>query len=444
MSRKRKKRQDGYLNAFTGAGIRGRDPFAVTRFANTFRDWTTDTKEADELFTSNGLAQRIVTVPAEEALRAGWKVCSHEMDEELAEKLDSLQEDLGVKGAMSLALSWDRLFGGAVVLLMADDGGTLQEPLNEDSLKSIERLEVFSPQDVSYTGNYLYDDPLEANFGKPQFYSITSKWGNNFLVHESRLLMFYGAPITNERRRSRNGWGGTVIEQIRDELLRLGSSFDAARVAIERLSQSVLKFHGLASKMMSDAGENEVMSRLHVIDMGRHLLNTIAIDTGEEYTQHNVTIGGLRDVLEEFEIAISAASGIPMTLLFGRSPAGMSATGKSDLESYYNMVGKVQERVLRPQLSRLIYLLSKCSKYELTLPEHWQIEFAPLWNPTEKERAETDKLKAEARKTNADAMKILSDVGALDVQEMRDTLEQQSDIVLDRSLDNMLASQTEE
>lgn len=436
-------RNDGYYNAFTGAGIMGRDPFAATRFGRQLRDWGQITQEADNLFTDDGVAQRIVTAPAEEALRAGWSVSAHDMKQEQAEKLDSLQEDLRVKEAMSLALSWDRLFGGAAVLLMANDGGTLEDPLNIETLKNIERLEVFSPQDISYSGSYLYSDPMEPTYGKPQFYSITSKWGNVFLVHESRLLLFYGLPITNSRRRARQGWGGTVMEQVRNALMRFGSGFDAARVAIERLSQSVLKFSGLASKLMNAEGEKEIMRRLHVIDMGRHLLNTIAIDTNEDYAQHNVSISSLRDVLEEFEIAISAATGIPTSILFGRSPAGMNSTGKSDLESYYNMVGRIQERTLRPNLAQLIYLLSKCKDSEITLPEHWEVKFAPLWNPTEKELAETNKLKAEARNTNANAMKTLSDIGALDVQEMRMTLAAQSDYVLDRSVDDLLSQAAE-
>lgn len=436
-------RSDGYMNAFTGAGMMGRDPFAATRFWHRNNDWFANMREADDFFTGNGLAQRIITAPAEEALRVGWDIESCEMDKEQEEMLKSLCEDLNIKDALSLALSWDRLFGGAAILMLANDGGRLDEPLNEETLKSIERLDVFSPQDVSYTSAGLYDNPTDPNYGKPEFYNVIGKWGNAFVVHESRLLMFYGQPISNEKRRMRNGWGGSILEQVRDELVRLGSSFDAARMAIERLSQSVLKFNSLAQKMMHEDGENEVMRRLHMIDMGRHLLNTIAIDTDEDYTQHNVSISGLREVLEEFEIAVSSATGIPMTILFGRSPAGMSATGKSDLESYYNMVERIQERILRPQLSRLVYLLSKCSNNEIELPEHWEIEFEPLWNPTKKEKAETHKLNADARKADADAMNTLMQMGALDLQEVRDTLFEESDYKIDQSLDKLLSKTIE-
>ena len=350
---------DGYYNVLSGAGMMSRDPFAATRYKKRWGDWFSQMRESDDLFTGSGLAQRIVTIPAEDAIRTGWDIDTHaakkDVDQKLVEKdaerkRRSLCEDLRLNDALSLALSWDRLFGGAAVLMLADDGRTLEEPLDEDSLRRIERLEVFNPIDISYTSACLYDDPFDPNSVKPQWYNVFGKWGNAFLVHESRLMLFYGQPITNDRRRMRNGWGGSVMEQVRDELTRLGSSFDFALMACGRLSQSVLKFANFASKMMSEAGEAEVMRRLHIIDMGRHLLNTIAIDVNEDYAQHQISVSGLKEVIEEMEIAVSAATGIPMTILFGRSPAGMSATGKSDFEAYYNMVGRIQERVLRPQL----------------------------------------------------------------------------------------------
>lgn len=445
-------RADGYMNIFTGAGMMGRDPFAATRYKKRWGDWFAQMREADDLFTGNGLAQRIISIPAEDAIRAGWKIDLHggedtqekkQFYKEAKRKLLSLCEDLCLNDTMSLALSWDRLFGGAAVLMLADDGGTLEDPLNEDALRRIERLEVFNPIDISYTGAYLYNDPFDPNYGKPQWYNIIGKWGNSFLVHESRLLLFYGQPITNERRRMRNGWGGSVIEQANDELSRLGSTFDFALMACGRLSQSILKFSGLMNKMMSDAGEEEVMRRLHVIDMGRHLLNTIAIDTSEAYEQHQISVSGLKEVIEEMEIAVSAATGIPMTILFGRSPAGMSATGKSDFEAYYNMVGRIQERILRPQLSRLVYLISLCKDYEITLPESWEIEFEPLWNPSEKEEAETKKLKADARKADADAINTLVQAQVLDIEEARATLAEHSGYLIDRSLDDLMTKTPE-
>lgn len=102
------------------------------------------------------------------------------------------------------------------------------------------------------------------------------------------------------------------------------------------------------------------------------------------------------------------------------------------------MVSRLQRRTLRPKLSRLIDLLSKCSQYNICLPDKYTLEFNPLWQPTEKERADTDYVKAQAKAQDAAAAKTYYDMNALDGQEVRDGLEKQGIYDLDRSLDDVI------
>ena len=51
---------------------------------------------------------------------------------------------------------------------------------------------------------------------------------------------------------------------------------------------------------------------------------------------------------------LSSLTNIPQTLLFGRSPAGMNATGESDLENWYNFVERIQKLMLKPNLLVLL------------------------------------------------------------------------------------------
>lgn len=55
---------------------------------------------------------------------------------------------------------------------------------------------------------------------------------------------------------------------------------------------------------------------------------------------------------------LSGASRIPVTKLFGRSPAGMNATGESDLRNYYDYVDTLREAKLRPILEKLLPVLA--------------------------------------------------------------------------------------
>ena len=82
---------------------------------------------------------------------------------------------------------------------------------------------------------------------------------------------------------------------------------------------------------------------------------------------------------------ISGACEIPVTKLFGRSPAGMNATGESDLSNYYEMIARRQESILRPIYDKLfpILFLSVCG----FIPDDLDYDFNPLRIPSEEEKS---------------------------------------------------------
>lgn len=395
-------------------------------------------RAADEVYTYNGIANKIISVPANDAVGSGFYVADdgHEVEGNAA--IMSLLEDLGYENSFSTALSWDRLYGGGVILMLVNDGGTLEDPLDEGRIKNVERLEVYTPEDISFTEDYTYSDPLDPNFGKPQFYTITGYYGNQFLVHESRLLIFRGATLSNYSRRVRNGWGGTVLEQVEADVSAYKEGLHLALEALRRLSQGVLKLNNAEALLMNADGEQQLQARLQMIDMYRHLENTIALGSADEYDIKNLSLTGIKDLLEKFQDALSASTCIPSTVLFGRSPAGMSATGKSDMENYYNMVDRIRNRTLKPNLMRLVYILSLAGDYGIKLPEQWNIQFKPLWNASEKEAAEVKKMEADAMVARANAANTYLQNGALDGKEVRSTLLETKDFIMDASLDAAL------
>ena len=92
--------------------------------------------------------------------------------------------------------------------------------------------------------------------------------------------------------------------------------------------------------------------------------------------------------------ALSSASGYPVTLLFGQSPAGLQATGQSDIRIYYDKVSAYQETEYLPNLERMIWLLQKQTEgpSKGQVAEEWDVEFTPLWQPTQEETAKTREL----------------------------------------------------
>lgn len=434
----KRKNQDGYVNAVIGYGTRSRDPQMHTSYAGRRVNDREYWQEYEDLFTYNGLAQKIIKAPADEAVRAGFSLKDGEADIEQNDVVQSILEDLDFQQVFSTALCWDRLFGGGAVLLMLDDGGELSEPVNERQLRRIECMKAYDARDVNHLA--YCEDPADERYGLPNVYTVINYNGASFNVDASRLLIFDGGIVSNRMRRERNSWGGSIMEQVQDSLERYNTSHDFATLAIERLSQSVTKFDGLADMLSTEFGEKQVEKRLQLIDMARGMMNTIALDKEDEYDLKNVTLAGIKDVLDEFEIALCAAADIPATVLFGRSPQGQNSTGESDFENYYNMIERIQQRKIKPQIYRLLHLMDCCSEYALNLPQDFTIDFAKLWNPSAKEQAETKQIEADARAKEAAAAAQYVSLGALDPQEVRQKLDDGDEYDLDRSIDKVMGT----
>ncbi|WP_284272004.1 anti-CBASS protein Acb1 family protein, partial [Mycoavidus cysteinexigens] len=106
-----------------------------------------------------------------------------------------------------------------------------------------------------------------------------------------------------------------------------------------------------------------------------------------------INFGGVSEVATMFLQRISGAADIPATRLLGQSPTGLSATGESDIRNYYDALKAKQENILRPQVEKIYDVMAMS---ELGHPlKDLVIEFNPLWQLCEAERANAEKIRAE-------------------------------------------------
>ena len=431
--RKERMRQDGYMNAMFGQGFRWTDPFAHYRQGV---DFVSD-QQCTHLYTYNGIAKSIIDIPADEAMRNGFEVETESTDEEAINKqVQSLCEDLDVQYKFSEALAWADLYGGSIIVVMADDGRMIDEPLNYDGLRRIEKLKVFDKTNI--VGSRQYQDASAPQYMDVEHYYINTFGSNPMWVHESRVLRFDGGRLPLYQRNLRLGWGAKRFESIKDEIDRWCNGNEYALQALTRLSQDVVKLDGLTNILATEGGDVAVQKRMQMIDMVRSMMNSIAIDGADEYDRKGLSLSGIKELLEQFEIALCSCSKIPATKLFGRSPAGLNATGHSDSENYYNMIEGIQKYKVKPNLVRFIEMLGACKEYNLNLPDTWHIEFEPLWSMSKAEKADVEKTKADAQRQKADAITSLINAQVIDATEARATIAEEKDYILDRSLDDIL------
>lgn len=375
---------DGFNNVYTREGVQG--AAKATGFIVKSDPLITE-PEARAIYRSNGFGSKIVDRPVGDMVRAGFDVIG-----DTDGVMNSFLRKLKTKKALKAALTWGKVFGGGIIVMGIDDGGNLEDPLDEDSIKSIDFLKVYDRYRTTWTTDDLYLDQEEAKFGEIQWYSISPIESNvePFRVHESRVLRFDGPLADDQTLKTNNRWNESIYRKVWTELINVVSTFAASKDIMDDFITTVLKISNL-QEMIAAGQDDLVKTRLNIIDLGKHVMNTIMLDEKENYEKSASSVAGLAKLLQEHQQGLAAVTDIPMVILMGRSPGGQNATGDADIRIYYDQISSDQDDDLFDPLMRLITLAMKAKEGPTggQLHEDWFIEFNPLWQPTESEIVET-------------------------------------------------------
>ncbi len=420
-------RQDGYANMV--------NKYGTSQDNSTLYQFMPEAPIPDYIlslhYEQNGLFSKIIDSPAEEAVKHGFelKVDMPEAEELLFDTLDALEWEEKV----STAIKWARLFGGSIIVMLINDGGALEEPLNREKIKGIDGIRV-------YERSIVQPDFASANYGEPQFYTVSSLYGF-FKVHESRCLVFKNGVLpeqtTNQLYRF---WGTPEYLRINKELQECSTAHGLGVKLLERSVQAIYTMKGLASLLSTEEGEDKILKRLQLIDRARGILNSIAIDAdGENYDFKSIPFSGVKDIIDSTCNMLSAVTNIPQTILFGRSPAGMNATGNGDLENYYNLCERIQKIMLYANtkyISEIIFSAA-LAKGDIEEKPVVKIKFKPLWNLSETEQVTVEQSRATTSMTKAQTAQIYVDMGAIDPTEIRKGLAEDKDFQIEKLLDDI-------
>jgi phage-related protein (TIGR01555 family) len=173
-------------------------------------------------------------------------------------------------------------------------------------------------------------------------------------------------------------------------------SWGGAAHLLSDFSQAVYKIKGLAELIAANEDET-IINRFRIIDLARSLVRAVVIDADEDFERKTTPMSGVPEVLDRFSTRMAAAAQMPVTLMMGQSPAGLNATGASDIRFFYDTIKAKQTKHLVPPLERVLTLIFKAKEGPTKgkEPEKWSIKPRPLWQLTEKEQAEVRKLQAE-------------------------------------------------
>ena len=398
----RQLRQDDWVSSLGGLG--GRNDRGRAN-AIRFRDCLMlDDATLSAAYRDLWLVRRLIDMPVDDALRRGWGL----PEDVETPRFDALNTATHSEGAFERACKMARLKGGAGLYIgYKETGGpeALLEPAREGA--EVAFLEVFDRFQLQ--GEQRANAPADVDrpdYDQPQVWQVIGNRRSGLRFHTSRMIRFPGAPradtftVTSQDR----DWDDSVLQASWPDVMRYGVFWQTVGHLLQLASIGVLKIDGLI-QLLSSKRKDDAEARIDLLNqmVGNTRMMMLDAKMNEDYHREAVSFADMPALLQEMAIATAGALGMPVTKLFRRAPAGMNATGESDIRLWYDDVEAYRCRVIEPRLEKT---------FLATEQQEIEVEFEPMWSPTEKETADV-------RKTNIDATERLWSMGVVSDAEIR-------------------------
>lgn len=385
---------DAFSNPLFRLGYGSQSPLEATEYPLT--RMTGNYALLNSLYRDNWIVQNVVGIIPDDMCRK-WFTLSGAVGPEYLRRLEQIQMETALRDSVNEGLRWGRLYGGAAGLIMIrGQENMLDKPLD---------LEAVLPG--AFQGLYILDrwcgitpDTGLVYDGRgrmaPEYYTISGESGTMVArVHHSRIVRFLGRELPYLERIAEMYWGESEVEALYQDVVKHNNVSANMAALTFRANVDTMEVSNLDQLFSMTSGDMQrrfwnTMQAQSVVqsNFGMRLVNK-----GDKIENTQYTFTGLQEVHESMCLDLSGASRIPMTKLFGRSPAGMNATGESDLTNYYDYIDTLRESRLRPILQQLLPVLAMSAWGGV--PEGMDIVFPPMWTPKADEMAKIAKEKSE-------------------------------------------------
>lgn len=326
----------------------------------------------NQLYIECGLVMTIVDVPVDDAFRGGIEIKSKQLDEsQISELLVSIDRDDDLNTAAQ-AQKWNRLFGGAGILILTDQDP--EEPLELAKIgkdtplefRAVDMWELF--WDKQNTEGY---DPAIQT----QDFEYYNYYGEQ--IHKSRVMRLKGFTCPSFIRPRLRGWGFSVVEPLVRSLNQYLKATDLAFEVLDEFKIDVYKIKNLVNSLMSPNGQQKVQQRIQQANYQKNYQNALVMDKEDDWDHKQLNFAGLAETMGQIRMQVAADMRMPITKLFGTSAsAGIGNTDQNDMENYNAMVESQVRNKSKYDLLRICEI--KCQKLFGFVPDDLSIAFKPL------------------------------------------------------------------
>lgn len=383
----RKLTLDEFVNplARSGAGMPNlleATEYPLTRFT---QNW----QVLNSLYRSHWVVQKIINTIPQDMMKNGYDFQS-DINPDQIQKISKIIRQTRLHSKILNGLYWGRLYGGAAGIIMIDgEADRMDEPLDLDRVMpgAFKGLLIMDRWSGIMPSADLITDITDPDFGMPEYYEVTLPEGQGVIrLHNSRVCRFSGREMPYLEKLAENYWGTSEMEHVFSELKKRDNvSWNIALLTF-MANIRVMKMDGM-EQLMAYGGGKQQEALYNTLEGLNMMLNNNGIQIlgkDDSYESHQYTFSGLGEVYDRFMMDVSGACGIPVTKLFGRSPAGMNSTGDADMDNYYDTIEQSQESQLRPVLDKLLPIV--CMSALGAVPDDLDYIFNPVRRPSNDEK----------------------------------------------------------
>ena len=334
--------------------------------------------------------------------------------EDKTDKIGALEDEferLNVQGVFRRAIELDGFFGRSQIYIDTgakfDDRVELMAPLSLSKNKigkgSLKALTVIEPV-WTYPNQYNSTNPLAADFYQPKSWFVLGSE-----IHASRLLTIIGRQLPDMLKPA-YAFGGLSLSQMAkpyiDNWLRTRQSVSDL---IHSFSVSGLKTN-LGSILQGGQG-SDVANRVSLFNQHRDNRGMLIVDKDtEEFFNVSTPLSGLDHLQAQSQEAMSAVTGIPLSILLGITPTGLNASSEGEIRTFYDWIEAQQAGHISPFIEYVLRVaqLSLFGEIDPDIGFAWE----PLWSMDAGEAATV-------RKTDADTDVVLINAGVISPEESR-------------------------
>jgi phage-related protein (TIGR01555 family) len=393
---------DGYDNFLSRIGLRNDNTLSASTY--TFDLITRNRIKLEAAYRGSWVVGVAVDAVAEDMTRAGIDITTNDADDDI-EEIDNAISRLQLWQSLCSLAKWGRLYGGAIGVIQIA-GQKLNTPLDLETIgkDQFQGIVVFDRWQLNPILNDVIDSGPEM--GLPKYYQIVNNptqvepdakqvVDGMIVVHYTRVIRYTGIDLPFFQAIQEMMWGESILERPWDRLISFDNSTLSSASLIDRANLRTVSIDGLreiiAAGGAAQAGleSHFEMMRLMQVNEGLTLL-----DKNDEFQATAYSFSGLSDMMLQFGQQLAGAFGIPLVRFFGQSPAGLSATGESDMRIYYDNIAAQQKAKLQNAWEVMLKVLWR-STFGKEAPKDLKFSFTPLWQMSATDKATNSKTTTE-------------------------------------------------